>query len=48
MEEFERPPCLILDGNLKENWKKLKRDFDWYLKAKNLGKASDKGKSRYF
>jgi len=28
MEEFERPPRLVLDGNLKENWKKFKRDFD--------------------
>ena len=44
MEEFERPLRLILNGNLKENWKKFKRDFDWYLLAKNLGKATDKRK----
>ena len=44
MKEFERLPRLVLDGNLKENWKKCKRDFDWYLDAKNLEKATDKRK----
>jgi hypothetical protein len=48
MDEFERPGYLILDGNLKENWRKFKRAFDWYLEAKDLGKASDKRKVAIF
>ena len=49
MEEFERPPRFVLNGNLKENWKKFKRDFDWFfLEAKKLGKASDKRRVAIF
>ena len=41
MEEFEKPAHLELSGSLEENWIKFKRAFEWYLEAKDLGKASD-------
>ena len=44
-EEFEKPAYLELNGCLQENWVKFKRAFEWYLEAKDLGKASDSRKS---
>ena len=44
MSSFKSPNPLMLDGNLSENWKKFKRDFDNYLTATEKDDKPDKVK----
>ena len=45
MEGMMRPPStLSFDGNLKENWTKWRRNFEYYLKATDLETKSDQRK----
>ncbi|XP_026666956.1 LOW QUALITY PROTEIN: uncharacterized protein LOC113463926 [Ceratina calcarata] len=45
MEGMMRPPStLSFEGNLKENWMKWRRNFEYYLKATDLESKSDERK----
>ena len=48
MERLQPPSALCLTGNLSENWRRFKQQFQIYLTATGIDQKEDGIQSKYF